>query len=275
MRTRLHLALLFPLACLLGCTVPTTPATQTSASPSITGNWQIQSGTAITSPPTAPYLIGALQGPDSALTGTFNNPQVGTVSPVVVESYSGTYNASTSILAFNSTAPLPAGQITATLSVPANPTDLSTGTLNIMCGVCANGQQVQIVGAEIAPLNGTYTGTLTETITSPAISKTVTLVISQSTTPNSSGQFLLSGTFTWDNVDNILSSFPFVGTISGEGIYIEPTVIAVTPGPAFIITGYANPTATQITVPYLAFYPYPTVANPPVVPVYTGTLTLQ
>lgn len=273
MRTRLHLALLFPLACLLGCTVSTTPATQTTSSPSIAGNWQIQSGTAITSPPTAPYLVGALQGTNSALTGTFT-AQINTVSPTV-ESYSGTFNPSTGSLVLNSTLPLPANQTTATLSVPANPTNLASGTVVDQCGVCDNGLSTPVVAVQIAPLNGTYTGTLTESIASPAISKTVTLVISQSTTPNSSGQFPLSGTFTWDNADNVLSSFPFVGTISGEGIYIEPTVIAVTPGPAFIITGYANPTATQITVPYLAFYPYPTVANPPVVPVYTGTLTLQ
>jgi hypothetical protein len=269
MRTRLHLALLFPLACLLGCTLPYTQPPQT-----ITGNWQIQSGTAITSPPTAPYLVGALQGTNSALTGTFSTAQSSAVSPVV-DSYSGTYNSATGTLSLQSPPPPGVAGTIATLSVPANPTDLSTGTLTFACGVCNNALQLPVVAAEIAPLNGTYTGTLTETITSPAISKTVTLVISQSTTPNSSGQFPLSGTFTWDNADNVLSSFPFVGTIGGEGIYIEPTVIAVTPGPAFIITGYANPTATQITVPYLAFYPYPTVANPPVVPVYTGTLTLQ
>jgi hypothetical protein len=274
MRTRLHLALMLPLACLLGCTVPTTPATS-SASTSLTGNWQIQSGTTITSPPTAPYLVGALQGANSALTGTFTTSTVsGTTTSAV--NYTGAINQPAGVLELFSNTyyinlTLPAG-----FNTPSNGV-IQWGCIPVGPGspTCSNILETPAVGAEIAPLNGTYTGTLTETITSPAISKTVTLVISQSTTPNSSGQFPLSGTFTWDNFDNILSSFPFVGTISGEGIYIEPTVIAVTPGPAFIITGYANPTATQITVPYLAFYPYPTVANPPVVPVYTGTLTLQ
>jgi hypothetical protein len=271
MRTRASIALLLPLACLLGCSLPYTQPPQT-----ITGNWQIQSGTAITSPPTGLYLVGALQGSESAPTGTFNTVYTSGANPAII-SYTSTYDSSTGSLSLIDSA---ATYIQAELTLPTDLNTLATGTIIYdpppVCGIpCEINKTTPAVGAEIAPLNGTYTGTLTETITSPAISKTVTLVISQSTTPNSSGQFPLSGTFTWDNADNILSSFPFVGTISGEGIYIEPSVIAVTPGPAFIITGYANPTATQITVPYLAFYPYPTVANPPVVPVYTGTLTLQ
>jgi hypothetical protein len=136
--------------CLLGCTLPYTP-------PSLTGNWQIQYGTAITSPPTAPYLVGAIEESGSTLTGKFSTAQISTIGPTV-ESYSGTYNSSTGSLILNSTLPLPAEQITATLSVPANPTDLSTGTLVFQCGVCSSAALYPVVAVQIAPLNDTYTG---------------------------------------------------------------------------------------------------------------------
>lgn len=154
------LAFLFPLALLLGYSLPTTPASQTGAS----GNWQIQAGTALTSPPTAPYLLGAIQESGSTLTGTFATAQSSAAGPVV-ESYSGTYTISTGSLVLSSTLPLPDGQTIATLAVPADPTALSTGTLAFQCGVCNNGQLFPVVAAEIAPLNGTYTGNLSGTLT--------------------------------------------------------------------------------------------------------------
>jgi hypothetical protein len=255
MRTRAHIALLLPLACLLGCGLPYTPPVS-----SLSGNWQIQSGTAITSPPTGFYLVGAIQGQDSQLTGVFNTVYVSGVSPTV-ESYSGTFNPSTGSLVLNSTAPLPAGQTIATLSVPANPSDLSSGTLNIMCGLCANGQQFQIVGVEIAPLNGTYTGTLTA---SPNLSGTASLTLTQSSTPNSSGQFPLTSTFSFTGSSGF-NTYAISGTISGEGI----TLYDPTPGilPLVSLMASTNPAATQMTVSNLAF------ASDTVL--YTGTLTLQ
>jgi hypothetical protein len=157
MRSLKVFAFLIPLACLLGCTLPPVSATQTGATPSLTGNWQIQSGAALTSPPAAPYFVGALQGADSALAGTFSTAQSGSLSPVV-EGYSGTYNASTASMVLTSTLPLPANQIAATLAVPADPTSLSTGTLVFQCGVCGVVTSSPVVAAEIAPLNNTYTG---------------------------------------------------------------------------------------------------------------------
>jgi hypothetical protein len=278
MRTQLHLALLLPLACLPGCTVPYIPSP-------ITGNWQIQSGSAITSPPTYPYLVGALQGTDSALTGTFSTAQSSTVSPTV-ESYSGTFNTSTGNLILNSTAPLPAGQTIATLSVPANPTDLSSGTLNIMCGLCANGQQVQIVGAEIAPLNGTYIGTLSGTLTtiSPAsstpISGTASVTFTQSATPNSSGQFPLTATVTFPSSSG-MDTATLPGLISGITVELstEPCFFPFANyacnvvGPGSILIAYTNPTATQITTTTL--YNISDSNENSVYVSLTGTLTLQ
>ena len=277
MRTRASIALLFPLACLLGCTLPYTPSP-------ITGNWQIQSGSAITSPPTYPYLVGALQGTNSALTGIFT-AQINTVSPTV-ESYSGTFNPSTGSLVLNSTLPLPANQTTARLSVPANPTDLSSGTLNIMCGLCANGQQVQIVGAEIAPLNGTYIGTLSGTLTTIAtasstpISGTASVTFTQSTTPNSSGQFPLTGTVTFPSSSG-MGTTTLPGLVSGITIELstQPCIIPFANyacnvvGPGSVLFAYTNPTATQITITNLQNIN--TSGTPETAITLTGTLTLQ
>ena len=60
---------LFPLAILLGCTVP--PATPSA--PAVPWqNWQIQAGTAITSPPnTYPSFVGALQIQGTQASGVF------------------------------------------------------------------------------------------------------------------------------------------------------------------------------------------------------------
>jgi len=260
MNVRFPIAFLLPLVCLAGCTTSTTPATQTTASStSITGNWQIQSGTAITSPPTAPYLVGALEGSYSALTGTFSWAEGSSSSPAV-ESYSGTYNASTSSLTLNSTAALPANQITTTLSVPAIPTNLSTGTLKDACGLCSNGFLASVVAVQVAPLNGTYTGTLSGTLytdyQTTNISGTVSLVLTQSTTPNSSGQFPLTGTVTFPSVSGA-GTATLPGLVSGITLELSDEPCTLPPfgyavcnviGPGSTLRAYTNPTATQITV---------------------------
>ena len=285
MRTRASIALLLPLAFLIGCAVPTSPTTQTTASTSITGNWQIQSGSAITSPPTVPYLAGALQGTDTALTGTFSTAQSSTVSPVV-ESYSGTYNATTGSMVLSTTLP---GQTIATLAVPSNPTTLSTGTLLFQCGLCNNGLSVPVVAAEIAPLNGTYTGTLSGTLTTGSqttpISGTASLTLTQSATPSSSVQFPLTGTVTITSISG-LDAFT-VSEISGpsslSGMVSGVTVVLGTPQPCigpggypvcdsvlagFMISANTNSTATQITVSNLTYGATGSFS-------FTGTLTLQ
>src|ERR1017187_8837535 len=108
-------AFLFPLTFLLGGALPATPTPMSQSS--LTGNWQIQAGTAITSPPTVPYLVGALQDNGGQLSGTFSTGQPSVANPVVVISYSGTYNSTTASMILSSTPPLPDGQTIATLAV--------------------------------------------------------------------------------------------------------------------------------------------------------------
>jgi hypothetical protein len=272
-------AFLFPAIFLLGCTLPTGP---TGASSPVTGNWQIQSGTALTSPPTVPYLVGALQGTNSALTGTFTTAQPGTLSPVV-DSYSGTYDVAMGVLSLQSPLPPELAGTIVTLSVPTNPTSLATGTLAFTCPICA-GLTVTFpaVGAEIAPLNGTYTGTLSGTVTtlppatSTPISGTASVTFTQSTTPNANGQFPLTAAVTFPSSSGV-GTVTLPGLVSGITLELstEPCVIPFAGavcnvvGPGSVLFAYTNPTASQITVTSLNNAGATSAVN------LTGTLTLQ
>ena len=256
--SHLRLLLLLPLATLLGCTLPYTPSP-------LSGNWQIQAGTAITSPPTSPYLVGALQGDNSALTGTFNVQPGGSGATSQVL-FTGTYNPAAANLVLTGS-PVQGVGIGVMLSVPVDPTDLATGSIDFDCLVCAlRSLPIPVVGVEIAPLNGTYTGTLTDSA-SPGMSGTGSLTLTQSTTPNADGSFSLTGTLTFPS-NSGFGTFPLSGTVSGEGI----TLYDPTPGivPVVSLTASTNPAATQITVSNLAF----AVTASDIV-TFTGTLTLQ
>jgi hypothetical protein len=263
MRTRASIALLLPLACLLGCTLPYTPP----ASSFLSGNWsnwQFQTGTAIT-PNTSNAVIGALQLQGTQVTGIFSGtPLCGT--PQILN-FTGTYDLSTGALALQSK---PA-YFDLQLAVPPNPTTMATGTLAETGQICALATSAMpAVGVQIAPLNGTYAGTFTEsasTVASPIPSGTVSLALTQSTTPNASGAFSLTGTLTFPS-NSGFGTYKLSGMISGEGI----TLYDPTPGivPVVSLTASTNPAATQITVSNLAL----AVTASDIV-TFTGTLTLQ
>jgi len=273
MRTRASIALLLPLACLLGCTLPNTP----HASSPLSGNWsnwQIQTGTstivpptALTSPPTGTYLVGAMQLQGSQVTGLFQTNAASGGAGIV--NFSGSFDSTTSVLALSSTPAYLGVQLT----LPANPTNLATGNMTVGCqpppaggATCTVIALLPAAGAEIAPLNGTYTGTLTDSA-SPNMSGTGSLTLTQSTTPNADGSFSLTGTLTFPS-NSGFGTFPLSGTVSGEGI----TLYDPTPGivPVVSLTASTNPAATQITVSNLAF----AVTASDIV-TFTGTLTLQ
>ena len=199
MRIRASIALLFPLACLLGCTLPVTPPASTnSPTTPLSGNWenwQIQAGAAITSPPnTYPSFLGAIEIQGAQASGIFTTVEAtGTTGQPL--DYTGSFNPSTQDVTlatfgygFGYTQPatpytlVPVGVIGGCVYPPTY-----TGP------ECLAIASVPSVGVQIAPLNGTYTGTLTGTITTSSqttpITGTASLTLTQSTTPNSSGQF--------------------------------------------------------------------------------------
>lgn len=263
MKLWLRFASLLPLAALVGCTVPTSPIT----SPPVAGpatNWQIQAGTAITSPPnTYPSFLGAIQIQGTQASGVFTT--VNSARNSAGLDYTGTYasatgdvNLATFGFAFSYTQPaapytlIPVGVIGGCVYPPGYP---GPECLAIM--------ESPSVGVEIAPLNGTYTGALING-SSPNL-QNVLLTLTQSTTPNASGQFPLTATLVFLSNQ---ATYPMTGAVSGEGLslsYTSPTTIA----PSITLIAATNPAATQITISSLTF-----VQTGPSYP-YTGILTRQ
>jgi hypothetical protein len=255
---------LFPLAFLLGCALP--PATQ-SAPASPWQNWQIQAGTAITSPPNAyPSFLGAIQIQGMQASGVFTTVNAtGSGTPL---DYSGTFDSSTDAVtlaalgyAFSYTQP----------AAPYTPTQVG------VIGGCVypptyTGPECLAMfsspstGVQIADLTGTYTGTLTDSAT-PSMSGTATLTLTQSTTPGGTGAFPVTGSIVFPASSN-LGTFPLSGSVSGEGI----TLYDPTPGivPVVSLTASTNPAATQIAVGNLAF----AVTASDII-TFTGMLTRQ
>ena len=270
--SQLRLLLLLPLACLLGCTLPATPpaSTNSPASP-LSGNWtnwQIQAGAAITSPPnTYPSFLGAIEVQGSQAEGLFTTVVAAGTTGQPLD-YSGSFNPSTQDVTlatfgygFGYTQPA-----TPYTLVPVSVIGGCVYPPTYTGPECLAIASVPSVGTEIATLNGTYTGSLTDSA-SPSMSGTGTLTLTQSATPNSSGQFPLTGTITFPSSTEF-GTLPISGTVNGEGITLYDPTPGVTP--LVTLTASTNPAATQITVSNLAF----AVTASDIV-TFTGTLTRQ
>jgi hypothetical protein len=262
MKRGLRFALLLPAAVLIGCVVSPTSSPTTPTPTGDWTNWQIQAGTAITSPPnTYPSFLGAIQIQSTQASGIFTT--VNSTGSSTGLDYAGNYAPTTGVVTlatygygFTYTEPaspytlVPVGVIGGCVYPP-------TYTGPECLAIFASPS----VGVEIAPLNGTYTGTLTDSA-APSMSGTGSLTLTQSSTPNASGAFPLTGTVTFPT----LGTFPLTGTVSGEGIALNYCSTAVI-GPCISLTGSANPTATQITASNLTWAETG--------PSYTFTGTLQ
>jgi hypothetical protein len=270
----LRFTLLIPLAAILGCGVTPTPATTTSPSLSLSGNWMaIAPATPSTPPITLPTPIaeftGALQFSGNAVTGTlrafdpeFPNQCVSMTQDLPV---SGTLDASNKLTLV---VPISGGTATITATLGTNSETYTNGTWQIVGGACAM-PVTSIVIAHYAPVTGTYTGTLnTFDITTltivPGTATSITAVLTQSTAPNADGQFPLTGT--------IIATGACSGnfTIANEAVSggaITPISSLTNPQTAFL-DGVIEPTATSIVAGFSGL----AACN---WQVYQGTLTRQ
>jgi len=272
MSSNLRFALLLPFAVLLGCFAAligcTLPTPSSPSSPSgAWENWQIQAGTAITSPPADLYFVGALQTQGFQATGIFTSAgQSGTTTQVF--NFTGTFNSTTEVLLVL-TSGWGIGFTEQSTPYTLTPVSVTGGCVDpLPSGAnCTAIFLVPSVGVEIAPLNGAYTGTLTDS-SAPGMSGPGSLTLTQSATPNSSGAFPLTGTITFPSNSN-LGTYTLTGTVSGEGVTLNFCSAAVI-GPCVALTGYTNPAGTQITVTSLAYSGGGTNTSA----AFTGTLTL-
>ena len=268
MKLGLRFALLIPIATLLGCAVSSTPSsTSPTPIPTPTGNWdnwQIQAGTAITSPPnTYPSFLGAIQIQGPQASGIFTTVEATGAS--TAEIYGGTYNSSTGNVILD-TYGFGLGYTQPTAPYTLVPVAVIGGCVypptytGPACGAIFG---LSAVGVQIAPLTGTFAGTITDSA-APSVNGTGSLTLTQSSTPNTSGAFPLTGTVTFPT----LGEWPVSGTVSGEAItlnYCSPAVI----GPCITVAASTNPTATQITLTNLTW------AETGPSYTFTGTLTRQ
>jgi hypothetical protein len=253
--------LLFPLALILGCALPST----TSSTPSGSWqNWQIQAGAAITSPPnTYPSFLGAIQAQGTQAAGVFT--PVNTTGNGTTLDFDGTFNASTQTFSLASFG-YGFGYTPPAVPYTLTPVSVIGGCIYPLTYTgpeCLAIFSVPSTGVRIADVSGTYTGSLLNPA-SPNLSN-ASLNVVQSTAPNPSGQFPLTATLIFMGD---LSSYSLTGTVSGEGItlmYFSPTQNA----PSITLAAATNPASTQLTISSL------TLAQTGQSSTYTGTLTRQ
>jgi len=260
-----HLLLvsLMPLAgCAAGNFVPINP------SPGLTGNWQIQSGTAITSGPTSPvFITGALQQQGSQVTGVFTVDSFCTTQPTF--NFTGTVDASGN-LALTAT---PFSVVAVKLAIPTNPTTVANGTLGAFGEICALAWEGPAVGVRIASVTGTFTGPVTANATTPPApisSGSVSLSLTQASTANASGQFPVAGELTFTG-GGCTSNTAVTGTISGEGIVLGSSA----GGSSVSFAGATDPATSAIAGSAIQFPAVPCSGGSSTPSSYAGTLTRQ
>jgi hypothetical protein len=187
----LRIALLLPVAALLGC------GAGPSAPPNLTGNWMM-----IGSSESSLALTGYLQSSNGTVTGIleiYGSFQCDSGQPLAV---SGTVNGSGNLIL---TVPLgdslstpgtANGTATITAALGSNLESPTTGSYQIMNGACAISTSPMTI-TQYAPVNGTYAGSVRLFGGTPNETNiTFTAALVQSATPNAEGQFPLSGTVT-------------------------------------------------------------------------------
>lgn len=238
--------LLLPLTALLGCGATPTPPIIASSYLNLTGDWVVLAPPNPATPGVPPTPVadffGALQSSGGTVTGTLraisvSQPQC--VSFTQDLQTTGTIDANGNL---KLTVPMAGGNATITATI-GTPESYTAGTWQITGGACAM-PSTAIEIAEFAPATGTYTGVLNvlDTTTELPVTGTATtinLALTQSTTPNSDGDFPISGTVTATGACS--GSFAIANEVVGGGVFMP----ALT-GPIGLLSGGILPTATTL-----------------------------
>jgi hypothetical protein len=227
-----------------GCGSSTGSSMTTTQNPyAFSGDWGATTTVNPTSVPIIAFL-GTLSSSGGVVTGAVTPvPSLAIGTPcanvnVTATPVSGSIDANG-----NLTITLPVGGGTATLAatLTTNPETQVSGTYKIVGGTCAM-SSTPMLAALYAPVNGTYSGTFNilgagGTIT-PGTATTVTAVLIQSTTPNSSGQFPVAG--------NVTLAGACSGTFTlSDSVIWGGTLLANDTGGTYILAGGFDPTASS------------------------------
>jgi hypothetical protein len=248
---------------------PLTPPTTSSPEPitaALSGDWGI--GADYILPVNGQYVYpkitgfsGALQFANGTVTGTlFPYPSpitsCGTLSAVAV---TGTIDSNNNLTL---TVPLGGslGTATITATLGSNPQTLADGSYQVTGGSCDLPATPMTI-AQYAPATGTYSGSLNEATSEgtlvPGTNITMSVVLAQSTAPNASGAFPVTGSYAVSGACTDSGTLP---TIAADG----GSLSTVSSGLTFIAD--SNPTASDIDMYFSS-----TRCNLQ----YQGVLTLQ
>lgn len=137
----------------------------------------------------------------------------------------------------------------------ANGQSISNGTYS--GGICRvtssavmSGPQIKgtLTGYTIAPVNGTYSGTLTNSLYGPDV---VTFTITQ----NPDFSLKMSGTSVVNGVSTVLVGSS--NSVTGALVFLQGTAENVNGSNFFSFSGHVNRTASQLTVAVMSFNPPP------------------
>jgi hypothetical protein len=217
---------------LLGCgSTQISPPPTAPAFANVSGNWEFQIHSTAAVPGGSPATLsinlgGGLISAAGSVTGMLRSdlplfgPACYGITPDVP--VSGSVDT-----AGNLTLNFPLGGGTATIALNVNQLSqfTATATYQVAGGTCAQAS-TPVTAFEVANFSGTYTGTATQLVPTPtgtAPTANVTLVVTQSNTPNSDSEFPLTGTLTSIGACNSTLTFT-QGVVYGDQIHsYQPT----------------------------------------------------
>jgi hypothetical protein len=216
---------------------PTTPSTPpTPPTPSyvdVTGNWHFS----LASPPTSfkpvSSLSGSLSSSGSVVTGILHaNPFA---FPFCVEAATDLAVTGTLDTSGNLTLNFPIAGGTGTIVTPMYSLGAYSlgATYQVAGGACAQASVGLDIASNVPNISGTYSGTMIQQ-PSGSLRSTVTVVLNQSTTPNSDGLYPLSGTVTSTGDCNSTLTFS-QGLVTGDTAQSYPSIDPQVGSP--VITG--------------------------------------
>jgi hypothetical protein len=248
-----------------------TPAPVT---PDLSGNWQIQAAAA--APPASGILmLGALTSNGANVTGTFQFSDLNQVQACgglqQVLAFTGSIDAGRNLTL--TSAPFAGTSVVKVqLAIPALATSYSAGTIEISGGNCTE-PSTAALGSLFAPLTGVYAGSVLPGPSNPATTGggPATLTLTQSSTPNSTGQFPLSGTLSLT-----LGSCSLSRALTGNANGIVANLAGFTAGfdDVNLVTA-EQPDGAKLPTVTIFFVNPPCPADTSLPTSYTGALTRQ
>ena len=252
------------LPALVGCGTGFSSSAITSAAVVVTGNWQFRSASA--SAAQLPSFSGELTGTNTTFTGILHsNSASACVSPKSSFAVTGSADARNNLTLTASN--FAGGTLKLTGVLAANGKSISNTSYTVTGGSCAFAQPADATSQAYADITGTYTGSFTDP---DGDQIAVSAALSQAATPDTNGDFTMtgSGTFAAGNNPCFHSPTP-VTSANVSGNQFAVTYTDSQSGAQINIQGTFSPDATSLTLSGVQ------VAGPCGSASGTGTLTKQ